>query len=111
VTMRNLLIDDMRDPKDFPNITRVARDYAQAIDALQNDGPWDMVWFDHDLGEGWQVGFATGYDVMCWLEKNPQFIPKHISLCTQNAVGREKMKILGCRLLCQRRAAHDASPI
>lgn len=66
---------------------------------LLKTGQVEVLSLDHDLGE--DVGYTkprTGYDVMLWLEEqaktNPQFVPpKHIQFHTNNAVGRQKMKI------------------
>lgn len=50
--MRILIIDDIRDvaaaPKDE---VRCARISAEAMQMLE-DGPWDMLVLDHDLGPG-----------------------------------------------------------
>ena len=95
--MRVLLIDDMRNlPADH-----TCRTYEEGIKYLQK-GPWDLLLLDHDLGdfifEGTYMREKTGYDVLCWLERNPQFLPKRIELVTANPVGRQRMESLVRRL-------------
>jgi len=90
--MRKLLIDDMRNIQD----ARVARTYADGIAALKNEGPWDTLYLDHDLGE--EIPSHTGYGIMCWLEANPEYLPGEIILVTSNPVGRSKMQVVINRL-------------
>ena len=96
---RFLLIDDVRS---F-NVDVIARNYFEGIWELEHHGPWFMLYLDHDLGEPWSFSdefqrHMTGYDVLCWLEEHPQFLPKSIVLVTDNPVGREKMKQVLIRL-------------
>lgn len=65
--------------------TFVAKNYAEGIKALQEQ-IWEILFLDHDLGEE-----KTGYDVVCWLEKNPINGPAIICLTTSNPVGRDRM--------------------
>jgi len=94
--MKILLIDDLRS-EDIIEITygkrptHVARDYDQGIKALKEEGPFDLLYLDHDLGDYNKFVERTGYDVMCFLEENPQFLPKEIVFVTANPVGRKKM--------------------
>ncbi len=83
MSWRTLLIDDMRDL----TADAVARTGEEGIRALQNDGPWGMLYLDHDLGEG-----KTGYDVACWLERNPQFLPERVIIVSSNPVGRKNIE-------------------
>lgn len=88
--MRTLLIDDCREIQ----ATVVARTFAEGIKALKEQGPFDLLYLDHDLG--WPDdpidGFAaTGYGIMCFLEANPQYLPKEIKFVTSNPVGRANM--------------------
>ena len=84
---RVLLIDDLRNIE----ATRVARTYNEGIEALK-DGPWDLLLLDHDLGCYDSVGREkTGYDIICFLEENLQYLPERIELVTMNPVGRLKM--------------------
>lgn len=96
--MKTLLIDDMRDIK----ADVVARTYAEGINALAYDGPFDILYLDHDLGEvDINSDYAydpSGYGVMCFLEENPQYLPKQIVLVTSNPVGRKNMQVVIDRL-------------
>lgn len=91
--MRILLIDDIR----WAPADAIARTFDKGIEALHVLGPWDVLLLDHDLGD--PDPKKTGYDILCWLEENPEFTPKNILLVTQNPVGREKMQPLVDRLL------------
>lgn len=85
---RILLIDDLRDlPSD-----RIARNFADGIYALQNDGPWDELLLDHDLAS-WDADHRerTGYHIVLFLEANPEFRPRFVRLVTGNPVGRDNM--------------------
>jgi hypothetical protein len=79
--MKMLLIDDLR----VMTVHRTARTYDDGIVALQN-GPWDVLYLDHDLGEE-----KTGYDITNWLEQNPAYQPEAVVLVTMNPVGRENI--------------------
>lgn len=61
--MRVLLIDDLREIK----ADRVARTFEDGIKALAEEGPWDILYLDHDLGD--ENPKHTGYGVMCFLEE------------------------------------------
>lgn len=87
--MATLLIDDQRNlPAD-----RVARTYKERIEALR-ERHWDPVYLD-DLGDFSGVGGRelTGYDIACWLEQNPQFLPDRIEIVTSNPAGRWKIEM------------------
>jgi hypothetical protein len=81
-----LLIDDFREL----NCDKTCRTVADGIKALQEQ-IWDELYLDHDLGI-YASDERTGYDVLCWLEANPQFLPKKIILVTSNPVGRQRMQ-------------------
>lgn len=89
--MRVLLIDDVRDIV----ADRVARTFDDGIAALQGE-KWDKVYLDHDLADPDPA--KTGYDILNWLEANPEHLPVEIFLVTQNPVGRQKMVLLIERL-------------
>ena len=89
--MKALLIDDIRDIK----ADRVARTFDDGIVALKEQ-KWDILYLDHDLGDSDPA--KTGYDILNWLEANPEYLPVEIFLVTQNPVGREKMLKLIDRL-------------
>lgn len=87
-----LLIDDMR--SNF-NVDITARTFEDGIKALK-DNKIDTLYLDHDLG------FAhygndysdekTGYDIMCWLEQNPQYLPGEIVCVSSNPVGAKRIE-------------------
>jgi hypothetical protein len=113
--MRVLLIDDFR----YFNCDKTARNYDDGIKYLQQE-IWDEVLLDHDLGackqcteDGIHIGdmktpettfynscphAKTGYDILCWLENNKQFLPKKITLVTANPVGRKNMESILIKL-------------
>ena len=88
--MKTLLIDDMRNI----DVTRVARTFDEGIEALK-EGGWDTLFLDHDLASYDSEGKEkTGYDVMCWLEANPEHLPKSIKIVSSNPVGRRNMQVV-----------------
>ncbi len=99
--MRFLLIDDLRNWDDiqyfgkaeFPeNTYQLARTYNEGISKLRRL-KWDILYLDHDLG-----GKKTGYDILCWLEEHPEFLPGDIIFVTSNPVGRQRMQQVKERL-------------
>lgn len=97
--MRILLIDDIRNelsPQVNRKVSVIARDYNEAIMCLIKLGPWDLVLFDHDLASFEDPDNPktekTGYDIVCWLEEYPEFMPKDWEVISSNPVGREKMQ-------------------
>lgn len=80
--MKILVIDDIRT---FAEAEYHARTYAEGIDALTEE-EWDILYLDHDLGED-----KSGYDVLCFLEEYPEYLPGEIQLVTANPVGRMRM--------------------
>ena len=97
---RILAIDDCRECS-YASI--VARTYDEGIKALTLLGPWDILHLDHDLGtirickiNGRE---ATGYNVLVFLENNPEFIPKRITIITGNPAARPKMTALAKDLM------------
>lgn len=97
---RILLIDDLRT---LTKPGEIARTYADGIKALQN-GPWDELYLDHDLGEE-----KTGYDIMNWLEANPEYLPGEIKFVTANPVGRKNMEVVLRRLCASGRYGYYAN--
>lgn len=83
--LRKLLIDDQRE---YNGMTKVAKTFEAGLEALK-DGHWDVLYLDHDLG---QPEPKNGYRILCWLEENPEFLPRQIVLVTSNPVGRQKMQ-------------------
>lgn len=98
--MRILLIDDTRE-ESAPNIKRrldlIARNYWTGIDSLTKMGPWDLLLLDHDLSSYDPADSRieyTGYSIMCFLEANPEFLPKRIEIVSSNPVGRKRMQMV-----------------
>ena len=88
--IRVLAIDDLRD---IPGADCVARTAQEGIKQLQENGPWDLLYLDHDLASYDETGKEiTGYDILCWLEQNTEFMPRKITLVSANPVGTEKMQ-------------------
>jgi hypothetical protein len=91
---RTLLIDDLREIE----ADVIARNYDAGIHALMTMGPFSTLYLDHDLGD-YSYGLEkTGYDIICWLEANPEYLPKEIVLVTSNPVDRGKMQSVIDRL-------------
>lgn len=65
----------------------------EAIQRLQEMGPWDALFLDHDLGGQAYVpsGPGTGYEVACWLEAHPERQPRRILVHSLNDPGRKKI--------------------
>ncbi len=96
--MKILLIDDMRGIFDvltkygIPTINdpkgeyKIARNFDDGIKALKEESTFDLLFLDHDLASFDEGGREkTGYDIACFLEANPEFLPKKsfASLVTQ----------------------------
>lgn len=58
-----LVIDDLRIFLDFE--CQYARTSIDAINILNDYGPWDEVWFDHDLGEHDHAGHVLYFLELC----------------------------------------------
>jgi hypothetical protein len=89
-----LWLDDCRDPTFFGHsgwfwVTTA----AEAINVLST-GRVTIASFDHDLGfleDGEDE--ESGYDVICWLESNPEFWPPEgVSVHSSNPVGAARMQ-------------------
>ena len=87
--MRILAIDDARE---MFQASVVARNYNEGIRQLQLNGPWDLLLLDHDLASFDENNKEkTGYDIMCWLEENTQYLPSKIECVSANPVGRARI--------------------
>lgn len=90
-----LLIDDTRECpfEDFwtgrliNDVDVTCRTFDDGIDALKSQ-KWDMLYLDHDLGD--EQG-RTGYDIMLWLEKNPEYCTGKIFCVSINPSGRDRI--------------------
>jgi hypothetical protein len=99
-TLRVLWLDDVREPWKHGYINAEwVKTAAAAIEALKT-GKYDFASLDHDLAEEhypWNCSditatTGTGYDVVCWLEQNPEFWPKHgVRVHSANPVGKARM--------------------
>ncbi|MCK9432542.1 MAG: hypothetical protein M0R00_06260 [Candidatus Omnitrophica bacterium] len=87
--MRTLLIDDFRDY----GCDRTEKTFSGGIEALKSES-WDIVYLDHDLGFYIDGDSRTGYDILCWLEQNLQYLPKEIKIVSDNPSGRERMELV-----------------
>lgn len=76
-----LFVDDERE---CPAGWLLARNYAQAIEALRRFHIV-AVSLDHDLGEE-----RTGYDVACWIEEHARHVA--IGSHSANPVGRARIE-------------------
>lgn len=89
--MKILLIDDKRNLEG----ARIARNFADGIAALQEEC-FDILYLDHDLGDFSGPAHnpeLTGYTVACWLEANPEHLPKQLVLVSDNTVGQNKIRL------------------
>lgn len=99
-----LWLDDRRDPEQYGRYGWYwAQDAAEAIRALYS-GEVVCASLDHDLTDeqmtigGYNArihedGVKSGYDVLLWLEQNPEFWPPNgIAVHSQNPAGRKRME-------------------
>lgn len=95
-------LDDVREPWKFGCVGwEWVKTASEAISVLSS-GAVEQASLDHDLAAEhypWNctdippVGSGTGYDVVLWLEANPQFLPKGgVRVHSMNPVGRERMQ-------------------
>jgi len=89
-----LLIDDQRNLNGFgcDCSAIVARTFDDGLAALQEGEAYTLLLLDHDLGD--TDPKKTGWDLLCWLERNPDHLPKDIKLVTNNGAVYLKMKAL-----------------
>lgn len=99
-----LWLDDFRNPKDHGYLDYVWVQTAEACIEHLRSGKVFKASLDHDLNVDqtlgkYEPGAATGYDVLCWLEEHPQYLPPGgIRVHSQNPVGRQRMEKLVERL-------------
>lgn len=72
--MRILMIDDKKNNSDADFI---ARTFEEAIEALTQNGPWDILYLDYDLDDN-MTPPRTGLTLLQMLRSRPQYIPKKI---------------------------------
>lgn len=68
----------------------IARTFDEGLEKIKQGG-WERIYLDHDLGE---FGRKTGYELICFIEENPDLAPNWFSCVSANLVGRQK--ILDC---------------
>lgn len=88
--MKILFIDDIRNPfdyiKDIDGVFIVqARTYSAAIQAFE-DFTFDIIFFDHDLGEE-----KTGYDIAKYIVENQIEVKDGFKIHSANPVGRSNI--------------------
>lgn len=66
----------------------IARTPEIGMQLLKEKDRWDLLLLDHDLGSK-----TTGYNILCWLEENPEYCPKNIKLITFNPSAGLKMEL------------------
>jgi CheY-like chemotaxis protein len=109
MAMKVLLIDDQRTPVLIKSqydiqVTSVATDYNEGIRALKEDGPFDLLLLDHDLGSYNEDGREmTGTDIMQFLLENPIYLPIDIYVVSANPVGAQRMREMAKRAYDQKR--------
>jgi len=88
---QELLIDDTR----HIDGAHIVRNFNDGIAALASQ-KWDVLYLDHDLADfsGPDGREMTGYDVMCWIEANPEHLPGNIIIVSSNASGRPRMQMV-----------------
>lgn len=82
----SLVIDDDRDL----GADLIARNYDYGIMALKLH-KWDTLWLDGDLNDPDRS--KDGMGILCWLEKNPEHMPKEIQVISSHPVRREQMQL------------------
>ena len=99
-----LWLDDIREPWMFGCVGwDWAKTAKEAIDLLRT-GLVEEASLDHDLspdqmikggflGQVYEDGQESGYDVVCWLEQHPEFWPpKGVRVHSANPAGRQRMQ-------------------
>ena len=71
---------------------RIARTFDDGIKALKQEGPFDILYLDHDLGD--PDPNKTGYGVMNFLEANPELLPKKIICISSNPPGKQRIQMV-----------------
>lgn len=86
--MKILVIDDQRIFKfDAVHVTTM----QEGIDQIYNQGPWDQVYLDHDLG---MESEGSGTDLVNYLERKPDFKVGMFFIQSMNPVGAERMRVV-----------------
>lgn len=99
-----LWLDDIREPWKFGKLGWTwAKTAEEAINYLRS-GKVEEASLDHDLtaeqmikggflGQVYECGQKSGYDVVCWLEEHPEFWPPQgCHVHSANPAGRKRMQ-------------------
>lgn len=99
-----LWLDDIRDPRHYGREGwRWVKTAKDAIEVFRT-GEVEAASLDHDLtqdqmqrggylGEVYEDGHKSGYDVVEWLEQHPQFWPKYgVAVHSANPAGKKRME-------------------
>ena len=99
-------LDDKRDPEQYGRGDWFwAMTAVEAIQAFRR-GDITKASLDHDLTDRQMIlggynarieddGVMSGYDVVLWLEQNPEYWPKDgVAVHSQNPAGRSRMEIV-----------------
>lgn len=97
---RILLIDDTRTEEALNcRLDIIARNFWEGIKQLHNNGPWKILYLDHDLNSFSEDGTReyTGYDIMLYLENEKQIgnlevIPEKIICISSNPPGKKRIE-------------------
>ncbi len=93
-----LLIDDVRGETNVKcELDIIARNYWTGLECLKLR-KWDILYLDHDLSSfetdhmGKMTNEKTGYDIICWLERNLDFLPERVYCVSTNPAGRKRIE-------------------
>ena len=70
---------------------------SDCIREIEENGPWDIFYCDHDLDNKTFVpsGIGTGYEVILWIRDHPDKKPTKVILHTFNSIGAlEMLKVM-----------------
>lgn len=100
--LMRLWLDDVRDPANFGCVGWTWAKTADEAIAHLFSGVVERASLDHDLTPAQTLpadgtiktdGEKSGYDVVCWLEQNPQFWPTGgVEVHSQNPAGIQRMR-------------------
>ena len=86
-------LKELKHLKNLTSLNLVSTEVTDdGLKALTDEGPWDLLMLDHDLGES--DPHKTGYGIMCFLEQNQQYLPGKIQIVSNNPVGVMAMNVV-----------------
>jgi len=94
--MKIWLDDERTPPRDFVGVSTPEMAIKLIELAASKGERIEILSLDHDLGlfDPETLEERTGYDVLCWLEKNPDLLPREVIIHSANPVGRRRMKMV-----------------